>query len=140
MRGVYRRRAPAPSGRSPWRPGREGVAVAWTAGGRISVRETLARLYPRTADVERIVRDAGLDMGYIGYDPKPINQWNMVLTDAEGRNGKLDALVTVALAENPDNDVLKAAKDGAPPPALIAPDPKNWQGPTGPQLEKILGA
>jgi S1-C subfamily serine protease len=113
--------------------------MAWDEAGLTAVRETLARLYPRDADVRRIVEDAGLDLARIEYNPKPITYWYLILRDAQDRAGKLDAIVSVALKENPDNDVLKGAAAGAPPPAMSGPEPASWQGPKGPQLEKILG-
>jgi V8-like Glu-specific endopeptidase len=114
--------------------------MPWDQAGLIAVRETLARLYPRETDSERVLVDAGLDPILIPSDPTPINRWFLILRAAENRPGKLDAVLAVALKDNPENDVLKGAAAGAPPPAIEAPEPAAWLGPQGRQLEKILGA
>ncbi len=106
----------------------------------ISLRETLARLYPGQAEARRVAEDAGLDPARIGTDPIPINTWYLILTDAAKRSGRIDAIVQVALKDYPENDALQRTAAGMPPPVLSAPQPTDWHGPEAAQLEKILGS
>lgn len=112
----------------------------WGRQAIISLRETLARLYPNPAEARRVAEDAGLDPARIGSDPIPINTWYLILDEAAKRTGKVDRIVQVALNDYPDNDALQRAAVGAPPPPLSAPAPTDWRGPQGPQLEKIIGS
>jgi V8-like Glu-specific endopeptidase len=113
--------------------------MTWGQPALIALRETLARLYPREADTRRVVDDAGLDHSYIEHDPKAINYWNLILRHARDRPGKIERIIDVALSEHPESEALQRAKAGAPPPMLTGPEPDDWRGPGGPQLEKIIG-
>src|SRR4051794_14871771 len=113
--------------------------MAWDREALIALRETLARLYPREADIRRVVEDAGLDVTTIEYDPKPTTYWYLILRDARQRTGRIEALIDVGLADYPDNEALQRAKAGIPPPPVLSAPEPSWQGPRGPQLEKIIG-
>ncbi len=114
--------------------------MAWDREAIISLRETLARLYTNPVEARRVAQDAGLDPARIGFDPVPINTWYLILEDAGRRTGKIDSIVRVALNDYPDNEGLQRAAAGAPPPPLAAPEPADWRGPRGLQLEKIIGS
>jgi len=116
-----------------------GPPVAWDRDAMIALRETLARLYPRDVDARRVTQDAGLDPAMIAYDPKPINNWYLILEDAEDRPGKVEALIAAALRDHPENAALQRAAAGLPPRVVVGPAPTEWHGPTGGQLEKIIG-
>ncbi|MDF3044065.1 MAG: serine protease [Ornithinibacter sp.] len=112
----------------------------WDRQALISLRETLARLYHTPAEARRVAEDAGLDPARIAFDPIPLNTWYLILDDASKRPGKVDAILRVALADYPDNDALQRIAAGAPPPVLAGPEPTDWHGPRGPQLERIIGS
>jgi S1-C subfamily serine protease len=113
--------------------------MAWDQAAVISLRETLVRLYPREADIRRVLDDVSLNAGYIDYDPKAINYWNLVLRYAREIPGKIEQIIQVAIQEHGPNDVLVQAAAGAPPRVVEGPEARDWHGPGGPQLEKIIG-
>jgi hypothetical protein len=113
--------------------------MAWDQQTLIAIRETLARFYPREADIRRVLDDAGLDASYIDYDPKAINYWFLILRYAREQPGKIEQIIQVALKEHAESDALKQAAAGSPPPVMAGPEPKDWHGPGGVQLEKIIG-
>ena len=114
--------------------------MAWDRQAIIALRETLARLYTSPVEARRVAEDAGLDPARIGFDPIPINTWYLILKDAARRPGKIDSIIRVALSDYPDNDALQQATTGALPSPLAAPEPTDWHGPQGSQLEKIIGS
>ena len=114
--------------------------MAWDRQAIIALRETLARLYTNPVEARRVAEDAGLDPARIGFDPIPINTWYLILKDAARRPGKIDSIIRVALSDYPDNDALQQAATGVPASPLAAPEPTDWHGPRGPQLEKIIGS
>jgi V8-like Glu-specific endopeptidase len=114
--------------------------VDWDRQAIISLRETLARLYPNSSEARRVAEDAGLDPARIGVDAVPINTWYLILDFAAKQDGKIDSIVKVALNDFPDNDALQRTAAGAPPPLLAAPEPTDWHGAGGAQLEKIIGS
>jgi V8-like Glu-specific endopeptidase len=111
----------------------------WDRQAIIALRETLARLYSSQVDIWRVAEDAGLDPARIASDPVPINTWFLILKDAARRPGAIDSIIRVALSDYPQNDALLQAVAGVPPSPLAAPEPADWHGPRGPQLEKIIG-
>ena len=113
--------------------------MTWDQAAIISVRETLARLYPREADIRRVLYDVGLNAGYIDYDPKAINYWNSILRHAREIPGKIEQIIQLAIKEHGAIDALVRAAAGAPPPVVEGPEARDWRGPGGPQLEKIIG-
>lgn len=116
------------------------AVVAWDRSAVINLRELLARLYPTERDARRVVADAGLDPAYIAFDAKAINNWFAILQEARNRPGKIEAIVDVARADYPDEDGLRLAALGTPPPLLAGPEPADWRGPKGAgQLERIIG-
>jgi V8-like Glu-specific endopeptidase len=113
----------------------------WSRDSIRNLREILARLYPQIGEATRIVTDAGLDPTRIATDPKAITNWFNILEHAQHRQGKIDAILQIALKDCPDNDALKRASDGAPPPMLHGPETTDWHGPhMGSQLEKLMAA
>jgi len=113
--------------------------MAWDRPSIIALRETLARLYLMPSDARRVVQDAGLDPTRIAFGTTPIDTWYLILDDAGKRTGKIDSIVSVALADYPDNDALQRAAAGVPAPVLAGPEPTDWHGPKGQQLEKVIG-
>src|SRR5262249_30747212 len=62
-----------------------------------------------------------------------------ILEHARHRDGKIEAILEVALREYPENRALQRARDQAPPPVLAGPEVKDWRGPAAPsQLEKLM--
>lgn len=114
--------------------------MGWDRQAIISLRETLARLYPNSSEARRVAEDAGLDTTRIGVDPVPINNWYLILNFADLQGGKIGDLIEVALRDYPDNDALQRAATGVPPPLLAGPEPSDWRGVRGGQLEKIIGS
>jgi hypothetical protein len=112
----------------------------WSRQSLISLRESLARLYPSPAEARRVAGDAGLDAARIATDPIPINSWYLILDYADKLPGKVDSILRVALGEFPDNEALQRAASGAPAPPLAAPDLTDWHGPDRQGLEKIIGS
>jgi hypothetical protein len=113
--------------------------VSWDQPAIIALRETLARLYPREADIRRVMEDVAIPAAYIDYDPKAINYWNSLLRYAREIPGKIEQIIQTAIKEHGAIDALMRAAAGAPPPVVEGPEARNWQGPGGPQLEKIIG-
>ena len=68
-------------------------------------RYILAELYLETASANRIVSDAGLNLTQIPFDPTPVNYWHNILVKAI-ENERLDALLTVAIEEYRQNEIL----------------------------------
>jgi V8-like Glu-specific endopeptidase len=114
--------------------------TSWDRETLINLRETLATLYPTTADALRIAADAGLRTGAIDFVPKVITTWFNVLEYAKPRD-QVENVVRRALEENPDNDTLRRALEGRPAPVIKGPETFQWGGPSSaPTLEKIMGA
>jgi S1-C subfamily serine protease len=113
--------------------------MVWHRPALIRLREILARLYPGERESRRVVADAGLNPALIAFDPKAITNWFAILEEARNHPGKVDTIVSVALADYPDEDALQRAAQGAPPPLVAAPEPTDWRGPQGAQLEKVIG-
>jgi hypothetical protein len=104
--------------------------VAWDRAALIRLRELLARLYPTERDARRVAGDAGLNAALIAFDAKAINTWFAILEEAR-HQGKVEAVVAVALADYPDEEALLLAARAAPPPLLDAPELTDWRGPKG---------
>ena len=108
---------------------------------RANLRDLLARLYYRDADIDRIADTVGLDLGFIARDARPVNTWGSVLDEAEN-HGKLKDLIALARKEKPNVQSLELAERdlllAVETPIMEAGD---WRGPTtGGDLEKITGA
>ncbi len=69
---------------------------------------TLAQLYYRDPDIERVVSTAGLDLSMIAWDERPINTWRSVLAVSEDQ-GQVDALLSTIHQEKGGNDALRSA-------------------------------
>jgi hypothetical protein len=114
--------------------------MVWDRPTLINLREILARLYPSERDSRRVVDDAGMNAGMVQFDAKAINNWFAILEEARQHDGAIERIIAVAQGDYPDNDALKQASAGAPPPVLQAPEPTDWHGPTSSgQLERIIG-
>lgn len=115
--------------------------MAWTPL-LANLRSVLAELFPDDTFIKPLVRDAGLKLSLIQYNPVPYNYWQNILVDADRRK-KVKALVDAALAIYPDDTWLQNAANGdldGIPGVDIAKD-VDWQEPQDPaQLEKIMGA
>ena len=111
----------------------------WSPDAIRNLREILASLYPQPGDAMRLVTDAHLDPTRIATDPKAINYWFNILDHARHREGKIDAILRVAIEEFPDVESLKRALDQSPP-VLRGPEATDWHGPRGSShLEKLMG-
>jgi hypothetical protein len=73
-----------------------------------ALRSALANLYPTQDDAQRVVADAGLNLAYIRFSDKAINNWNNILLEAE-KHDCLDALLEVVLQEYSANPALLKA-------------------------------
>jgi hypothetical protein len=112
----------------------------WTSETLRNLRTILASLYPTTLESRALVLDVGLEPGMIEFSAKAFMNWFNILENAKHRN-KIDALITRALSDFPDNEDLQRAKDSIPPVPLEGPEAKDWRGPKVPaQLEKIMGS
>jgi V8-like Glu-specific endopeptidase len=104
--------------------------------------EALADLYWSVDDSMRLVRKAGLSPKYVRFDHLAANNWSNILQYAKNQ-GKVDALVNVALSENPDHELLKLARQRRRISLIKGPDIRTdvaWNGPAEPErLEKIIG-
>lgn len=114
--------------------------AGWRRDALIDLRELLARLYPTERDARRVAADAGLNTGLIALEGTSIiNTWFAILQHADNQ-GKVESVVEVARRDDPDNEALKNAQDGAPPKTIAGPEPTDWRSTRNPaQLEKILG-
>lgn len=112
----------------------------WTPKALHSLNQILASLYYEKEASVQVITSAGLDRTRIAFKDQASLNWFNILEYAKNQN-KINAIIEYALEEFPENDALKRAQNGAPPPPVPAPDIKDasWQGPDGPQLEKIIG-
>lgn len=109
-----------------------------------NLRNQLAKLYWRVADVERIVSEVStmtnLQPDAIAWHTKPLNLWQSILEEAEKQEAVLD-IVAVARKEYPNLQSLLLAEQNLLRLAVTTPllDPREWQGPeeTG-QLEALI--
>jgi hypothetical protein len=96
------------------------------AEARRALKSVLAGLYPAREDAVRVVTDAGLAPTQIAFSAKAINSWHNILDEAE-KQGRVGALVGIALQEYPSRSALREAyedymaaldeQETAPPPA-----------------------
>jgi V8-like Glu-specific endopeptidase len=113
--------------------------VEWSADAIRNLREILAPIYLSIDEVRRVLTDAGLDSTRIALDRQAITTWFNILEHARHRDGKIEAILEVALKDYPDNRALQRARDQAPPPVLAGPEVKDWRGPAAAsQLEKLM--
>lgn len=111
----------------------------WSREELTRLRKVLARLYPGRKAATTLAEDAGLSVLDIDFDGSAYDMWASIFQHAEPRD-KIDPLLDEALADNPDNEDLKRAKQRALPPALDGPDIGDWRGAADqPSLEKIIG-
>ncbi|MDI3292045.1 trypsin-like peptidase domain-containing protein [Polyangium sp. 15x6] len=115
--------------------------MTWDQPRLTNLRKILAPLYPREAAQRRIVHEAGLDETLIAFDPSAANTWSEILKHASHRDGKVDAILRIALDEHPENELLARAKEPEPPTLLGDDLAITWEGPKNsrPLLEKIIG-
>jgi V8-like Glu-specific endopeptidase len=111
----------------------------WTRDMMISLRSILATYYPLLDDARRFAKEAGLNTTHISLSAKAITNWFNIIEYA-GNQGKIDALLELALLEYPGDDKLKRLKAGMQIPMLEGPEPV-WRGPSAvAELERIIGA
>jgi Trypsin-like peptidase domain/Effector-associated domain 1 len=111
----------------------------WNQTSLINLRWILANLYPMLGDGMRLAVDAELSVPQIRFSDKAITNWFEILERARIEK-KVDRIVQCAVAENPDNESLRAAQQGTPPPSVEGPEPKHWRSTKSErQLEKIIG-
>jgi len=116
------------------------VEMAWNL--RLThLNEVLAGLYPLTQDSIRVVDAAGLPKSRVAFQPRAIDTWHAILSEAE-RRGKVGDVISAARQDYPDDPFLIRAEQGdltsvrGPIPGEDLP----WHDPEpGPTLEKIMG-
>lgn len=81
----------------------------------IRLRNVLAELYPDETGARRVVADAGLNAQQISFSNRAIDNWHAILTEV-AKNGGLDSLMAVALAEYGQNNELQQAWRAYRPP------------------------
>ena len=73
-----------------------------------ALRSALANLYPTQEDARRIVTDTGLNLAYVQFSDKAINNWHNILLEAE-KHDCLNALLETVLQEYSTNPALLKA-------------------------------
>lgn len=73
-----------------------------------ALRSALANLYTTQEDARRVVADTGLNLVYIQFSDKAINNWHNILLEAE-KHDCLNALLGVVLQEYSTNPALLKA-------------------------------
>lgn len=76
----------------------------------VSLRNTLANLYPNEKDIRRIAFDSGINLMHIVFRSSPINSWHDVLIEA-GKTNQVDALLGVVKEHYGANDEFRKAHD-----------------------------
>ena len=81
----------------------------------VRLRNELARLYRREADIVRLLEDPSvdIDVAYVEWHDRPVNTWHGILTRA-GNLGKLGQIIAVACRENPGVPALVEAQEEVP--------------------------
>lgn len=118
--------------------------MPWDRSHLVRVRAVVAELYPREVEQRRVVAEAGLRQAAIAFDAGADNSWFNILAYAEKQH-RVDAIMEIVLAENPDNELLARAQEESPPGLLRGPDFKSgiaWHAPVNTRAlqEKVLGA
>ncbi len=84
--------------------------MAWTEN-LTNLNHVLAGLYLFPQESLRLVDAAGLPKAHIAFQPRAIDNWHAILTEAERRD-KVDALIAAALKDYPEDPFLSQAKAG----------------------------
>jgi V8-like Glu-specific endopeptidase len=102
------------------------------------LRKLLAALYPTEADQRRLATEAKLVTGAIPLGSSAFNNWHHILQHARHNRG-VEALVSLALDEFPENEQLQLLRCGQTPPVLDGGS-FAWQGPANGRelLEKAV--
>lgn len=72
----------------------------------IKLRDILADLYLDETSARRVATDAGLDLRYIEFSNRAINNWQAILIQAE-KNRKVDALLEIVCNDYAGNQELQ---------------------------------
>ena len=106
--------------------------------GWIELRKLLASLYPSEQDQRRLAAEARLTVGAIAFSSAAYNSWHQILHHAK-HNGRVEALLTLALDEFPENEHLRALASGRPA-ALLEGGQFDWRGPANARslLEQVV--
>ncbi|OQA40158.1 MAG: hypothetical protein BWY52_02936 [Chloroflexi bacterium ADurb.Bin325] len=107
----------------------------------IVLREALTGLYWNVPDIRLIARDAGLNVGRIGWNEAAQISWENVLNEANNQ-GLVRTLAQRVLKDYPNEEQIKLAAAGEltviPTPSLPTDDLTRLKGQGN--LEKIIGA
>ncbi|GIV77705.1 MAG: hypothetical protein KatS3mg050_2099 [Litorilinea sp.] len=111
----------------------------------INLRDMLAGLYWDVGEARRVAQEAGLNVLQISFQPKPINNWHNILTEAMNQGGDaIQAIIDVARKEYPRNEQLLDLAQRHALSAVRGPDiatELEWKVPEeGEHWEKIIGA
>jgi hypothetical protein len=107
-----------------------------------TLREALARKYPRDEEARRFVQEAGLDPIRISFHNRADLTWFSIVEEAQKQGPRsVRALIERAIEEYPDDEVLHRLRDGvavrfAEGPSLAT---LRWRGRAGQTSEKIFG-
>ncbi len=105
------------------------------------LREALTGLYWDVKDIRLVTKDAGLNVGRIGWNEAAQISWENVLNEANNQ-GLVKVLAQRVLKDYPNEEQIKLAAAGEltaiPTPSLPAEDLARLK--TGGRLEKIIGA
>ncbi len=104
------------------------------------LRNALADVYVTARDIRRIAEEAGLRPQYLDLNGDAVNIWHGVLHEAQRRH-KLDAVIRVAMEENPGHPLFESALQGAlnPVSGIDIQRDVQWHDDI-PSLERITGA
>jgi V8-like Glu-specific endopeptidase len=118
--------------------------MAWNKN-LTNLNYVLADLYPRPDRAERIVRNAGLPLAFIRWQPSAIDTWFNILDEADKRGKVLDVIHAVMQDGYQDNPFLKQAEQGtldaSPAVGPVWGETLDWlSDEPADTFEKIMGA
>jgi Trypsin-like peptidase domain/Effector-associated domain 1 len=113
--------------------------MAWDAN-LTNLKYVLADYFPFKEGSYSIVRDAGLPLGQISWQDKGINNWSEILNEAD-KQGKVSAVVQVALRQYPQDPFLLSALKGTLTPVQnLVDETLSWENTeTVETLEVLMG-
>jgi V8-like Glu-specific endopeptidase len=113
------------------------MAMSWTPY-HTALRDALVSLFPDREDIRSLLDEAQVPIGLVALGNRAVSNWHESIREAVNR-GKLEALVSSALARYPENPVLLLLQKGSLP--KEAPGVLDWRGAGAdqPSLEKITG-
>jgi hypothetical protein len=74
------------------------------------LRDVLMTLYDDSATARAVAETAGININFIEFSSKPINNWQAILREAE-KQGRTGNLINIAVGHYPSNIKLQAARN-----------------------------